>query len=144
VPTRKQRRRRAKDRRHEWEYVYVDDEGHEVEVEEDEVAPAKAEKQPAKASTRAAAGNQQSRRAGRKVDPPSWQKVFRRAAMFAPIMLVVIYLLKPDNVSAAGIVIQLAVLLVFFIPFSYMMDTLMYRAYRKRIGDPIKPTPRKR
>jgi hypothetical protein len=64
--------------------------------------------------------------------------------MFAPIMLVVIYLLKPDNVSAAGIVIQLAVLLVFFIPFSYMMDTLMYRAYRKRIGDPIKPTPRKR
>jgi hypothetical protein len=144
MPTRKQRRRRQKDRRHEWEYVYVDDEGHEVEVAEDEVAPLKAEKQPAKASARTSAGDQRGRRAGRKVDPPSWQRVFRRAAMFAPIMLVVIYLLKPDNVSAAGIVIQLAVLLVFFIPFSYMMDTLMYRAYRKRIGDPIKPTPRKR
>jgi hypothetical protein len=36
MPSRKQRKRRAKDRRHEWEYVYVDDEtGEEVEAPED-------------------------------------------------------------------------------------------------------------
>src|SRR5947209_2741204 len=33
VPTRKQRRRQQKARRHEYEYVYVDDEGNEVEVD---------------------------------------------------------------------------------------------------------------
>ena len=144
MPTRKQRRRRAKDRRHEWEYVYVDDEGHEVQGDEDEAAPARPEKPASKASAKPAARGQQSRGAGRKVDPPSWQRVFRRAAIFAPLMLIVIYLLKPKGAGPAGIIIQLAVLLVFFIPFSYMMDSLMYRAYRKRIGDPIKPTPRKR
>jgi hypothetical protein len=144
MPTRKQRRRRAKDRRHEWEYVYVDDEGREVEVDEEEVAPAKPEKQAAKASARPAARGRQSPGGGRKVEPPSWQRVFRRAAIFAPIILVVIYLLKPKNASPASLIVQLAVLLVFFIPFSYLMDSMMYRAYRKRIGDPIKPTTRRR
>jgi hypothetical protein len=144
VPTRKQRRRRAKDRRHEWEYVYVDDEGHEVEVEEDE-APVKAAK-PANKGTKPAArpGAKGPARAGRKVDPPSWQKVFRRAAIFAPVMLVVVYLLKPKNATAVSIIVQVVVLLLFFIPFSYFMDVMMYRNYRKRIGDPIPPRQRKR
>jgi hypothetical protein len=33
VPTRKQRRRQQKERRHEYEIVYVDDEGNEVGTE---------------------------------------------------------------------------------------------------------------
>ena len=35
-PTKKQRRRRAKEQRHEWENVYVDAEGNEVEVDRDD------------------------------------------------------------------------------------------------------------
>jgi hypothetical protein len=145
MPTRKQRRREQKNRRHEWEYVYVDDEGHEVEVEEDE-APAQADKpakQGGKASARPAAKGA-ARSTARKVDPPSWRKVVRRAAIFTPIMLVVIYLLKPKNATPASIIVQLLVLLLFFLPFSYFMDTMMYRTYRKRIGDPIPPRQRKR
>jgi len=145
MPTRKQRRRQAKERRHEYEYVYVDDEGHEVEVDEPE-QPAKTERTAAtgqrptgKAPAKAPAG----RGAPRKIDPPSWQKVFRRAAIFAPIMLVVVYLLRPKGASTASIVVQLAVLLLFFLPFSYFMDTYMYRNYRKRIGDPLPPRERK-
>src|SRR5260221_6000840 len=150
MPTRKQRRREQKNRRHEWEYVYVDDEGHEVEVEEDD-APSKAAK-PAGQGTRpsgrpsakpAARGNQSARGAPRKIDPPSWQKVGRRAAIFAPIMLVVVYLLRPSNATTASIAVQLLVLLIFFLPFSYFMDVMMYRNYRKRIGDPIPPRERK-
>jgi ABC-type Na+ efflux pump permease subunit len=148
MPTRKQRRREQKNRRHEWEYVYVDDEGHEVEVEEDET-PAKVAKPvkqgAAKASAKPAAkGGQSGRGAARVVDPPSWQKVARRTAIFAPIMLIVIYLLKPKNASAASLLVQLVVLLLFFAPFSYFMDVMMYRNYRKRIGDPIPPRQRKR
>jgi hypothetical protein len=146
MPTRKQRRRRAKDRRHEWEYVYVDDEGHEVEVEE-EPAPAKpggAGKQATRSSGRPASRTPAKVGPGRKVDPPSWHRTFRRAAIFAPVMLIVIYLLKPKDASPAALIVQLVVLLLFFIPFSYFMDSLLYRSYRKRIGDPIKPAPRRR
>lgn len=153
MPTRKQRRRRQKERRHEWEYVYVDDSGKEVEVEEDDATPAgparardggKAKPGARPAGRPAAKGGAGSRADGRKIDPPSWQKVLRRTAIFAPIMLLVIYFLKPANASAASILVQLVVLLVFFVPFSYFMDVMMYRNYRKRIGDPIPPRPRKR
>ncbi|MER3412157.1 MAG: hypothetical protein C4305_07605, partial [Thermoleophilia bacterium] len=34
MATKKQRRRRAKERRHEWEYVLVDEEGREIAVED--------------------------------------------------------------------------------------------------------------
>jgi len=149
VPTRKQRRRQAKERRHEYEYVYVDDVGNEVDVEPGEEAtagPSPAKPRAAKAAAAKKPGQRaraSGARAGRKIDPPSWQRVFRRAAIFAPVMLLVIYFLKPKDASAATVVVQLAVLLVLFLPFSYYMDTLMYRQYRKRIGDPLPPRERR-
>jgi hypothetical protein len=128
MATKKQRRRRQKDRRHEWEYVYVDDEGEEVEVEEAESAT------PRKAEARAKAGKKPSGRAGRSVDPPSWRKVGKRGLLFAPLMLIVVYLLQGKNKDPVAAVYQTIVLLAFFIPFSYLMDTMMYRAFRKRLG----------
>ena len=142
MATRKQRRRRQKDRRHEWEYVYVDDAGQEVEVEEDEAAPRKPAKQAAKASARPAAKGGSKIGPGRKVEPPSWNRVLKRGVVFAPVMLLVIYFLKPEGAATATLVVQLVVLLGFFMPFSYFMDSLMYRAYRKRIGDPLPPRQR--
>jgi hypothetical protein len=147
MATKKQKRRRQKDRRHEWEYVYVDDEGKEVEVEEEEAedaAPAKHARQPTRAAARPGTkARKPPARPGRKVDPPSWRRVYRRGAIFAPVMLVVVYLLRPNDATAVSIALQVIVLLLFFLPFSYMMDSLMYRAYRKRIGDPIPPRERK-
>ncbi len=143
MATKKQKRRRQKDRRHEWEYVYVDDEGREVEVEEDDSAPAKPTRQAAQAVARPGTKSRQPARPGRKVEPPSWRRVYRRAAIFAPVMLIVVYLLRPKDASPASVALQVIVLLLFFLPFSYMMDSLMYRAYRKRIGDPIPPRERK-
>ena len=122
MATKKQRRRRQKDRRHEYEYVYVDDEGREVEVDEPE---------PAKGT-----GKQSSPRAvqvgSRTVDPPSWRKTLRRAAIFSPFMLVILYLLKPEDSTAGTVVFQVLLLMVFFIPFSYFMDSLMFRLAQKR------------
>src|SRR6266540_1081122 len=124
----KKQRRRQKDRRHEWEYVYVDDEGEEVEVEEAE-SPT-----PRSAEARTKAGKKQSGRAGRSVEPPSWRKVGKRGLLFAPLMLIVVYLLQGKNKDPVAAVYQTIVLLAFFIPFSYLMDTMMYRAFRKRLG----------
>ena len=122
MPTRKQRRRRAKDRRHEYEYVYVDDEGREVEVEtEDEKAPARKGKRQAPAS--------KPRRA---VEPASWKRVGRRALIFAPLMFITIRLLERDEAILTSVV-RTAFLLLIFLPFSYVMDAVLYRSYQRRL-----------
>src|SRR5919108_3073172 len=95
MPTRKQRRRQQKLRRHEWEEVWVDAEGRELEPEEVPV-----EETPAKVRDRARtngkprAQRQPAQRSGRVVQPPSWRRVLKRAGIFAPIMFVVVYLLN--------------------------------------------------
>lgn len=127
MPTRKQRRRRDKTRRHEYEYVWVDEEGQEVEVDPADVRAAKAEKDGKAARDRRG-------RPARKVDPPSWGRVGKRALIFAPFMFIVVWILRPEGARAASAVVQTIVLLGFFLPFSYLMDSLMYRAYLRRTG----------
>jgi hypothetical protein len=125
MPTRKQRRRRAKERRHDYEYVYVDEEGNEVEVEEDgapSTSPgAKKEKRAAPAT-----------RAGRVVEPPSWSKVGRRGLIFAPLMFLTVRLLEKGEPLGASLG-RTAFLLAIFLPFSFLMDALIYRSYRRRM-----------
>jgi hypothetical protein len=127
VPTRKQRRRRAKERRHEYEYVYVDEEGHEVEVDEPEKAPSKSKNGRAPARTRS----------GRVIEPPSWRRVGRRALIFAPLMFITIRLLERSEPVAAT-VFRTVFLLLVFLPFSYVMDTFLYRSYQRRAQRPPK------
>jgi hypothetical protein len=121
MPSRKQRRRRAKERRHEYEYVYVDEEGREVEVDpEDEQAPVRKDKRPAPAT-----------RAGRAIEPPSWKRVGRRALIFAPLMFITIRLLEQSEPIATSVG-RTAFLLLIFLPFSYVMDAVLYRSFQKR------------
>jgi hypothetical protein len=126
MPSRKQRKRRAKDRRHEWEYVYVDDEtGEEVEAPEDEPISRNGKRSPQRA--KAPASGQ------REVQPPSWQKVGKRGLLFAPLMFLTVTFLSGDLTMTQRLV-NTAFLLAFFLPFSYAMDALMYRLYKKRAG----------
>jgi hypothetical protein len=134
VPTRKQRRRRQKERRHEYEYVYVDQEGEEVDVD-----PAELEEEPASATPRAKPKPKAKRQAapqrgGREVQPPSWRRVGKRGLIFAPFMFLTLLLLDRGQ-SYNLLVINTVVLLAFFLPFSYVLDTLMYRVYVKRAGN---------
>ena len=128
MPSRKQRRRRSKDRRHEWEYVYVDDSGDEVEVDDD--APPRPSRN-GKRTEQAQRGRQAS--GGREVQPPSWRRVGRRALIFAPLMFLTVHFLSGDLTTAQKVG-NTVFLLAFFLPFSYAMDVLMYRMYRKRAG----------
>jgi hypothetical protein len=156
VPTRKQRRRQQKERRHEYEIVYVDDDGNEVEPEP-EAQPGGGKGKPESSGVRPT-GKQQpaprgkqsggkqpaGARGPRKIDPPSWGRVGRRAAIFAPIMVIVVYYLNRNAANPVReTLISSIVLVLFFLPFSYFMDSVMYRQYRKRIGDPIPPRERK-
>lgn len=136
MATKKQRRRRAKERRHDYEFVYVDQEGQEVEVDEPEPKP-REERKPTSgvkptAATKEKSGAKPAGRAERVVDPPSWERTLRRAAIFVPIMLIFLYLTKPKSASTGAIVLQAVFIIVLLIVFMYLMDTFLYRSYQKR------------
>lgn len=125
MPSRKQRKRRAKDRRHEWEYVYVDDTGEEVEAPEDEPISRNGKRTPQRAKAKTSGG--------REPQPPSWRRVGKRGLLFAPLMFLTVTFLSGDLTMTQRIV-NTAFLLAFFLPFSYAMDALMYRLHKKRAG----------
>jgi hypothetical protein len=139
MPTRKQRRRREKELRHEWEEVYLDAEGRELAPEEvEELAPGTvANRSEARGKTSAAARPQSGRaaRSGRTVQPPSWRRVLKRAAIFAPLMYVFITLTDRGANPAYVLLITLQLMLL-FVPFSYLMDRLTYRLWQKRQARP--------
>jgi hypothetical protein len=121
MPSRKQRRRRAKERRHDYEFVYVDEEGREVEVDPaDPEAPKRAERKA-----------QPATRSGRAVQPASWQRVGKRALLFGPLMFITIRILEKNEALTTSLV-RTFFLLLLFLPFSYVMDSLLYRSYLRR------------
>jgi hypothetical protein len=141
MPTKKQRRRQQKSRRHDYEYVYVDDDGNEVAVEPGELRP---EKQNGKADTRTRASTGKSttgRRGQRVIEPPSWRRALKRAAIWAPLLVVAMMLIN-RNVSALQWATSALFLVAFFIPISYFTDSMAYRMYRKRVDR--QPTPKAR
>jgi hypothetical protein len=124
MPTRKQRRRRAKERRHEYEYVYVDEEGQEVEVDGEPDEAEHVQRRNGKAARPATRG-------GRVVEPPSWRRVGRRALLFAPLMFLALSLVG-SSLTINQRVIQTMLMLAFFLPFSYLMDRMLYRSHLRR------------
>jgi hypothetical protein len=114
MATKKQRRRRAKEQRHD--YMWVDDAGNEVDPEGAE----KPEK-----STRSES------RLAREPQAPSWRRTFRRGLIFAPIMLATVFLLSPD-LPLSTKVTQTLLLVAIFVPFSYFIDRLFYRSYLRK------------
>jgi hypothetical protein len=127
MPSRKQRRRRQKNRRHDWEYVYVDDSGQEVEAPDDELPISRNGKRAPQELRKTQAGGM------REVQPPSWRRVAKRGLIFAPLMFLTVTLLSGE-LTMVQRVMNTVFLLAFFLPFSYAMDALMYRMYRKRSG----------
>jgi hypothetical protein len=133
VPSKKQRRRQQKARRHEYEYVYVDDEGNEVAVDPAELRADKSderESRPKQAQSRKADARKGPRRA---IEPPSWRRSGKRALILGPILVVAMMLFNQDLPLSQQIAPAIF-LMAFFIPFSYFTDSLAYRMYRKRLA----------
>jgi hypothetical protein len=119
MPTRKQRRRRAKEHRHE--YVWEDDEGNELD-------PADVKEQTGETRSQRAPA-----RAGREPQAPSWSRTFKRGVIFAPVMFVTVMLLSSD-LTLAQQIFQTAFIVGIFVPFSHLLDGLMYRSYKRRLA----------
>ena len=140
MPTKKQRRRQEKTRRHEYEYVYVDGSGEEVPVDPTELRAEK-DKQKPEARQRANAKGGASGRAGRVIEPPSWRRALRRAAIWGPLLVVAMMLIN-RNVSPMQWVTSAVFLIAFFVPISYFTDSMAYRMYRKRVDREATPKTR--
>jgi hypothetical protein len=136
MPTKKQRRRNQKARRHEYEYVYLDDEGNEVPVEPSELRAEKNGERDSKPSKGGSGGKRAAGRSAggrRKIDPPSWRRSARRALLFGPVLVVAMILLNRGQPFAQQ-VFPAVFLIAFFIPFSYFTDSLAYRMFQKRLN----------
>jgi len=125
MPTRKQRRRREKELRHDYELVWEDAEGNELEPDD---APGNG---PSKGAAKREPGRATSSRSGRQVQPPSWRRTLRRARIFAPIMFATVYLITPKLTVQAKLV-QTAFIVAIFIPFSYLLDGFFWRSHQRR------------
>ena len=123
MPSRKQRRRREKLQRHEYEYVIETEEGEEIPIDKPAEAPKGDGKKPARAAPQ---------RGGREVPKPSMARVVKRTAIFVPIIVVIVWVFTPSTVSTAAKLFNSVALIAFFIPFSYLLDVIMYRVFSKR------------
>ncbi len=128
MSTRKQRKRRAKDFRHDMRVFEVDGEGNEVPLAElrtpDERKPKVKQQRQAKSK---------SGRPIRVPPQPSWRRAVRRGGMMGGLMLVAfLFVLKngplPQRLGI-GVFYGLA-----FIPLTYWIDRTAYRAYQRRLA----------
>jgi hypothetical protein len=129
MPTKKQRRRREKDFRHDVRVFEVDEEGNEVPIADLRAR----EEKPARSQAKAPAKGGRGGRVGREVPPPSWQRALRRGGMMGGAMLVVfLFVLKNGPLAqrlAIGIFYAVA-----FVPLTYFVDRMAYRTYQKRLA----------
>jgi hypothetical protein len=142
MPSRKQRRREAKSKRHEYETVYLDAEGNELDDVPEELERPRKERAESRNGGKPAAKRPQPQR-GRRVPPePSWNRAVKRAALLGIVVFVLFsFTAKGSYVS----VIPLALLYTaLFIPFTYYIDRFAYRRYLARGEQGSSGPPKKR
>ncbi len=142
MPTRKQRRRALKERRHEYETVWVDAEGNELEEAPEEVEAAPSGKgNGAKPKPKAKAGPQRGGRALREPPAPSWQRAGKRSLILGVVVFAFFYLAGSKGHHNLGSALLVSVLYTaLFIPFSFMIDRFAYNRWLRRTAQ----QPRKR
>ncbi len=132
MATQKQRRKRAKEKRHAYDLVEIDSEGNETVLSSSELkVDAPPRSQPKKGDARNGSKPRPGRGSPR---PPTWGRVLKRGAIFAPIFLATVLLLAGNRLTFQGALVQTAFLLAIFIPFSYFMDRLVWRSHEKRLA----------
>jgi hypothetical protein len=128
MPTRKQKRREAKAKRHDYEIVYVDDSGNEVDPPPEET-PAEKRRNGAKPAAKKGAPPQRSRR--RTPQPPSWQRAGRRALILGAVVFVLFGMMSKSH-NYAGAAVAAVIYTALFIPFTYTLDRFAWRRWQAR------------
>ena len=139
MPSRKQRKRVQKERRHEYETVWVDSEGNELDEPPDDL-PAPRARDPKRAQKRQQQAASSGRSARTRPDPlpPSWRRAAKRSVMLGAVIFVLFaFLFKSKNGQHEyGSALYLSVLYTaIFVPFTYMIDRFTYRRWQRKMGE---------
>ncbi|HZS24994.1 MAG TPA: hypothetical protein VFA30_08400 [Gaiellaceae bacterium] len=143
MPTRKQRRRVQKSKRHEYEFVYLDEDGNELSEDEvpEEVVAAPVRREQRTNGSKPAARSTPTRptRARREPQPPSWGRAAKRSAIFG-VILVVIFALGSKGSYVRALPEAIAFTVV-YVPIMYYIDRMAYRRWqlRKDAAPPARP-----
>jgi hypothetical protein len=145
MPSRKQRRRQLKEKRHEYEFVYVDAEGNELEELPEGFDDEPKERPVSRNGSKPAAKKPPPARGGRAVRTPpvpSWNRAVKRGAMLG----VVVFVLFAITAKGSWVkVLPLALLYtVLFVPFTYLIDRFAYRRWEARQPGGASPPAKKR
>jgi hypothetical protein len=142
MPTKKQRKRREKGKRHEYEYVLLDEEGQETPLDPAELRQAKREKDKNGAKPTTAAKDRKGR-AIREVKPPSWRRALNRAAIFVVALLVLTSFIGKTHPSVLARVVIAFGYGIIGVPLFYVMDRAAYRRYLRVTGREAPPPPKR-
>jgi hypothetical protein len=133
MPSRKQKRRDLKSKRHEYEFVYVDSEGNEVDEPEDAEAPAKQASTTNGSKPKQSAGKKPTTQSGkprREPQAPSWKRAAKRSALLGVFVMIFF------SFTAKGHLIRvLPTALLFsvaYVPVMYYIDRAAYRRFQGR------------
>jgi ferric-dicitrate binding protein FerR (iron transport regulator) len=140
MASRKQRRRREKTFRHEYDTILLDGEGNETRLDPEELRAEREAKQEARTKPNDSRGKEKAKPARaqrnrplREPPLPSWRRAVRRGGTMGALMLVAfIFVFKsgplPQRIGI-GLFYGLA-----FIPLTFWIDRTAYRTYQRRVA----------
>ena len=124
-----------KEKRHEYEFVYVDAEGNELDERPEGLEEETKERATASRNgTKPAAKKQPPARGAGRVPPvPSWNRAVKRGALLG----IVVFALFAITAKGSYVkVIPLAIVYTaLFIPFTFFIDRFAYNRYQQRQGN---------
>ena len=125
-----------KEKRHQYEFVYVDAEGNELDELPEGFEPDEPKERPqaSRNGSKPAAKKQPAQQRGGRREPPapSWNRALKRGGLLG---LVVFALFALTSKGSYIKVIPLAVLYTaLFIPFTYVIDRFAYNRFQQRQG----------
>jgi hypothetical protein len=145
MPTRKQRRRELKAKRHEYEFVYLDADGNELDEAPPELLEREQEKK-SRSDTAKVSSSQQKKqpaRGGRREpQPPSWNRAVKRAALLGAVVFVLFSLSAKGSNRYLAALVPAVIYTALFIPFTFLLDRFAYRRYVAKTGEGGGSTPR--
>jgi hypothetical protein len=150
MPTKKQRRRALKERRHEYETVWIDEEGNELEGPPEDFVTAPPEKRDPNrgdgAKPKAKAPQQRRGRPVKVPPPPSWERSAKRSLILGGAIFALFYILGSKNGHhSLGTALGFAgIYTLLFIPFTYFIDRFSHNRWQRRAEEQGQKQPRKR
>src|SRR3954453_8501666 len=140
MPSRKQRRRELKTKRHVYETVWLDAEGNELDEAPPELLEAEENKKEKTAAKPPPASQPQKRGGRREPQPPSWNRAGKRGLLLGAVVFAMFGITSKGKYLS--VLPLAAVSPVLFIPFTYWIDRFAWRRYLARTANGAAATPR--